>query len=173
MKPIKRMGGLLCALMFALTVGVVSGADVVRVGGLGVVNTAVQGVTVASGSATNLNVLLDCTKGEEVFVEVSYYCSTNYQNTAAYGTKTNLTVAFKKTMGVGSPDGGNSAVGSDYIVPELLLVIPGNTITNRYWASTNITMKACPYLKLVWATNDCGLDSNTKLTNLTVNYYIK
>jgi len=55
----------------------------------------------------------------------------------------------------------------------LTLTIPGNTAGETFYAMTNISVGACPVLRLWWVTNDCGVDVNCKLTNIVVKAWVK
>jgi hypothetical protein len=141
----------------------------------GVPQAPVYKVTIASGGVTNVNALIDCTHGKELFISASYQCATNLQAAVAGNgaTMTNIIVVFQAGDQLGNW-GGNGGFSSSAEVPVTwTLTIPGNTVGTTNFAFTNITVNALPYVRCRYITNSCGSDANSIVTNLTLRYWSK
>ena len=150
------------ALITVCTALVAPAADIVRATS----SPIISGGTINSGTVSNYNYVMDTSKGKDLFLQVSFDSSTNFANTAAYGTLTNIVVVL--LPGIGDGNYTTNAVPATYT-----LSIPYNQTGYRWVGQTNITVYGVPAVKLWYITNQCGVDANCKITNLTVSYWNK
>lgn len=128
---------------------------------------------VNAGTVSNLNWVVDCTKGKELFLQASWGCS----NLISAG-KSNLTFMIQysadpyATTPHWTGTAGAGAAGG--AVPDYLTAwtVEANVaLGTNHVSVTNLTINAVPYVRVAWVTN--GADAYMIATNLYLKAWVK